>query len=84
MPKVEEHSMEVKKIVFAMQNDGKKNNKISKELRLPKSSVQSIIRKVKDVGYLENLSRSGKDLPHRYPTSCQRGKKELPCEEGWI
>lgn len=59
MPKAKEHSMEVKKIVLAMHNDGKGYGKISKELKLPKSTVQSIIKKVKDVGHLENLPRSG-------------------------
>ena len=35
-------------------------DKISKDLQLPKSTVQSIIKNVKDSGNLENLSRSGR------------------------
>ena len=52
--------MEVKKIVLAMHNEEKGYGKISKDLQLPKSTVQSIIKKVKDSGDLENLSRSGR------------------------
>ena len=66
MPKVKEHSMVVKKIVFVMHNGGDGYSKISKALKLPKSTLQFIIEKVKDVGYLENLPRSrrpAKDSP---------------------
>ena len=52
--------MGVKKIVLAMQIDGKGYEKISKELKLTKSTVQFIIKKVKDIGHLENLHRSGR------------------------
>lgn len=85
MPKAKEHSKEVKEIVLAMHNDGKGYGKISKELKLPKSTVQSIIKKVKDVGHLENLPRSGRPAkvsPHRYPKSCSRGQQEPPCDQG--
>ena len=43
-----------------MHNEEKGYGKISKDLQLPKSTVQSIIKKVKDSGNLENLSRSGR------------------------
>ena len=52
--------MEVKKIVLAMHNEEKGYGKICKDLQLPKSTVQSIIKKVKGSGNLENLSRSGR------------------------
>ena len=39
--------MEVKEIVLAMHNEEKGYGKIFKDLQLPKSTVQSIIRKVK-------------------------------------
>ena len=52
--------MEVKKIVLAMHKEEKGYGKISKDLQLPKSTVLSIIKKVKDSGNLENLSRSGR------------------------
>ena len=50
--------MESRTIVLAMHNDGKGYCKISKKLKLPKSIVKSIIKKVKDVGHLENLTRN--------------------------
>ena len=46
--------------MLAMHNEEKGYGKISKDLQLPKSTVQSIIKKVKDSGNLENLSRSGR------------------------
>ena len=72
--------MEVKKIVLAMHNGEKGYGKISKDLQLPKSTVQSIIKKVKDSGDLENLSRSGRpakvSTTGSYPTDCPRGQIE--------
>ena len=50
----------MKKIVLAVHNDGKGYGKISKELKLPKSPLQSIIKKVKDVGHQENLPWRGR------------------------
>ena len=74
MPKAKEHSMEVKKIMLTMHNEGKGYDKISKDLQLPKSTVQSIIKKVKDSGNLENLSRSGR--PARFPPQVSDGLSE--------
>ena len=84
MPKAKEHSMEVKKIVLAMHNDGKGYDKISKELKLPKSTVQFIFKKVKDVGHLKNLPRSVRPakVSPKVSKCCSRGQQEPPCDQG--
>ena len=52
--------MKMEKIVLAIRNVRKGYCKIFKELELPKSMVKPIIKKVKDIGHLENLPRIGR------------------------
>lgn len=59
MPKVKEHSLDVKNNIVREYEAGKGYRKLSKQFNVPVSSVQSIIKKWKEQGSVTNKPRTG-------------------------